>query len=99
MRHCKPRTRARSERASTRAHHTERSPLTARHSAHGTIRVRWCAPTAGAWAEHKSSFDSNFFRDFKTSPEGFQYKFVADGEGERPERLQKVFVDCAPLPL
>ena len=48
---------------------------------------------AGSWAEHKGSFDGNFFRDFTTSPEGFQYKFVADGEGERPERLQKVYVD------
>ena len=25
-------------------------------------------------------------------------RFVADGEGERPERLQKVYVDCAPSP-
>jgi|SouAtlMetagenome_1021521.scaffolds.fasta_scaffold265277_1 hypothetical protein len=75
--HCKPRTRTRSERANTRAHHTE--TLTAhQHSAHGTTRGRRCAPTAGAWAEHKGSFDTNFFRDFTTSPEGFQYKFVAD---------------------
>ena len=32
------------------------------------------ALAAGDWAEHKGSFDAGFFRDFKTSPEGFQYK-------------------------
>ena len=85
--------------ASTRARAShEASGHTNTHTHTHTHPHTHARPQTGAWAEHKGSFDSGFFRDFKTSPEGFEYKFVADGEGERPVTFQKVFVDCAPTP-
>merc|ERR1719217_386718 len=46
----------------------------------------------GAWADHSGPFDEQFFKDFKTNPQGFAYKFVQDGAGDRPEPFQKVFI-------
>ena len=48
----------------------------------------------GSWAEHKGAFEPSFFDDFtpsKASP-NFKYKFISQGEGEKPVNKQQVFV-------
>ena len=50
----------------------------------------------GAWTVHTGTFDDAFFKGFTTNPQGFVYKFVQTGEGDKPEPFQKVFVHCEP---
>ena len=45
----------------------------------------------GTWAEHTGPFDDDFFAGFKSTPTGFKYKFVQEGEGEKPRELQNVY--------
>ena len=40
----------------------------------------------GAWTEHEGTFDEAFFSDFTSAANGFKYKFVAPGEGPKPQR-------------
>ena len=59
--------------------------------------ITWAAagPSAavddGAWAKHTGPFSDAFFKDFELK-NGFAFKFVQQGEGEKPANLQKVFV-------
>ena len=45
----------------------------------------------GTWAEHTGPFDDDFFAGFKSTPTGFKYKFVQEGEGDKPRELQNVY--------
>jgi len=46
----------------------------------------------GEWADHEGAFDDDFFKDFKTTDSGFKFKIVQQGEGEKAQPFQKVFV-------
>jgi FKBP-type peptidyl-prolyl cis-trans isomerase len=46
----------------------------------------------GEWADHEGAFDDEFFKDFKTTDSGFKFKIVQQGEGEKAQPFQKVFV-------
>ena len=46
----------------------------------------------GSWTDHDGPFDDAFFKDFKTTETGFVYKFVADGDGDKPVQGQSVLM-------
>ena len=50
-------------------------------------------PSDGSlWATHRGPFDDKYFDSFKSSPPGISYKFLRQGDGEKPVQGQKVFV-------
>uniref|UniRef100_A0A7S2JUG0 peptidylprolyl isomerase n=1 Tax=Haptolina brevifila TaxID=156173 RepID=A0A7S2JUG0_9EUKA len=44
------------------------------------------------WAKHEGPFTEEFFKDFKTTDTGFAYKFLQQGEGDKPIKGQAVLV-------
>ena len=46
----------------------------------------------GSWTDHQGPFDDEFFSGFKKTDNGFAYKFVQEGTGEKPVKGQAVLM-------
>lgn len=46
----------------------------------------------GSWTDHDGPFDDAFFKDFKSTETGFVYKFIREGDGDKPVQGQSVLM-------